>query len=135
MNPLVAVLAAVSAVLPHQHRHHHHPRRLRWNGPVTASWYDDAGETACGFHARYGFASLFLPCGARIRMRGPAGTVIAVNQDRGPYVPGRTFDLNPGLKRALGCSDLCAVTWIRWRLWIRWPPAARAHGRRWRERC
>lgn len=82
-----------------------------WNGPVVASWYDDGGTTACGFHASYGFASLILPCGARVQIRGPGGTVTATMQDHGPYVAGRTFDLNPALKAALGCSDLCDVTW------------------------
>jgi len=76
-----------------------------------ASWYDDAGQTACGFHSRYGFASLFLPCGARVLMRGPGGSVIATMQDHGPYVGGRTFDLNPGLRAVLGCPDLCTVQW------------------------
>jgi hypothetical protein len=84
---------------------------VSWNGPVIASWYDDAGSTACGFHATYGFASLILPCGAQIVMRGPGGEVTAVMQDHGPYVSGRTFDLNPALKSALGCGDLCTVSW------------------------
>lgn len=81
-------------------------------GPVTASWYQDGGQTACGFHATYGFASLTLPCGARIRMRGPSGVVVtATMQDRGPYVTGRTYDLSPVLKAALGCGDICSVTY------------------------
>jgi rare lipoprotein A (peptidoglycan hydrolase) len=79
--------------------------------PAVASWYNDAGQTACGFHARLGFASRWLPCGARVLMRGPGGSVIAVMQDRGPYVGGRTFDLNPALKAALGCGDLCTLAW------------------------
>lgn len=81
------------------------------NGPVTASWFDDSGSTACGFHATYGFASLFLPCGSRVLMQGPGGTVTATMEDHGPYVAGRTFDLNATLKTAIGCSDLCAVRW------------------------
>jgi rare lipoprotein A (peptidoglycan hydrolase) len=31
--------------------------------------------------------------------------------DRGPYVSGRTFDLNVNLRDAIGCPDLCDVTW------------------------
>lgn len=83
------------------------------NGPVLASWFDDAGSTACGFHATYGFATLIgIPCGAHVLMRGPSGvTVAAVREDSGPYVGGRTFDLNPALRNALGCGDLCAVYW------------------------
>lgn len=81
------------------------------NGPVIASWYDDSGATACGSHYTYGFASLFLPCGQQVVMQGPGGTVTATMEDHGPYVAGRTFDLNPQLKAALGCSDLCSVRW------------------------
>lgn len=88
-------------------------RQNPWNGPAIASWYDDDGSTACGFHATYGFASLILPCGAQITMRGPGGTVVATMQDHGPYISGRTFDLSPALKAALGCSDLCQVYWQR----------------------
>jgi hypothetical protein len=78
---------------------------------AVASFYYDQGQTACGFHSRYGFASLFLPCGARVLMRGPGGSAVATMQDRGPYVSGRLFDLNPSLKAALGCADLCAIAW------------------------
>lgn len=83
------------------------------NGPVLASWFDDSGSTACGIHASLGFATLMsIPCGATIRMRGPSGVVVtATREDSGPYVSGRTFDLNPGLKAALGCGDLCDVMW------------------------
>lgn len=87
--------------------------RVTWAGPVVASWFDDGGGTACGIHATYGFATLLgIPCGATITMRGPSGTaVIATREDSGPYVAGRTFDLNPALKAALGCPDLCEVYW------------------------
>lgn len=83
------------------------------NGPVVASWFWDAGATACGIHATYGFATLMaIPCGARILMRGPSGRVIdAVREDSGPYVGGRTFDVNPALRDALGCGGLCQVYW------------------------
>ena len=40
-----------------------------------------------------------------------ASTVTATMSDHGPYVAGRTFDLNAALKAALGCSDLCVVRW------------------------
>jgi hypothetical protein len=113
------LIPAVATAMPMRQnevkRHHHHRRHHRhpWQG-ATASWYYDAGQTACGFHATYGFASLILPCGARVEMRGPGGRVVeATMQDHGPYVAGRTFDLNPSLKAALGCGDLCYVRWRR----------------------
>ncbi len=34
--------------------------------PMVASWYDDAGQTACGFHATYGVANKVLPCGTKV---------------------------------------------------------------------
>jgi hypothetical protein len=82
-------------------------------GPVVASWFDDAGGTACGIHAAYGFATLLpIPCGAHVLMRGPSGVVVdAVREDSGPYIAGRTFDLSPSLRDALGCGGLCEVWW------------------------
>ena len=75
---------------------------------ATASWYDDAGATACGFHAGLGVANLSLPCGTRVSMCATACTTVVV-QDRGPYVAGRLWDLNPAAKAVLGCGDLCEV--------------------------
>jgi hypothetical protein len=79
-----------------------------WSNAV-ASWYDDSGTTGCGFHATYGIATFVVGCGGSVRLRGPGGTVTAIRDDSGPYVSGRTFDLDPVTKAALGCSDLCTV--------------------------
>lgn len=78
-----------------------------------ASWYFDAGQTASGRHYTYGFASLMFGSewGLPIRFRHGANTVTATMSDHGPYIAGRTFDLNAALKAALGCSDLCTVRW------------------------
>jgi hypothetical protein len=83
------------------------------NGPVVASYYDLTGTGACGAPAQdgYQFASLILPCGARIVICNGSTCVTATMNDRGPYVAGRTFDLNVALKNALGCGGLCDVTW------------------------
>ena len=88
-----------------------HPPPPTLFGPVTASWFYDAGATACGFHATYGFATLIgVWCGGHVLMQGPSGAIIdAVREDSGPYVYGRTFDLNPSLRDALGCGDICSV--------------------------
>jgi hypothetical protein len=74
-----------------------------------ASWYYDAGTTGCGFHATYGIATFVVGCGGHVILRGPGGEVTATRDDSGPYVSGRTFDLDPVTKAALGCSDLCTV--------------------------
>jgi hypothetical protein len=82
-----------------------------WQGPAVASWYYDAGTTGCGFHATYGIATFVTGCGGIVRLRNPStgAVVIATRDDSGPYVAGRTFDLDPATKAALGCSDLCDV--------------------------
>ena len=90
-----------------------------------ASWYDDAGATASGVHYTYGFASLIFGSewGRRVTFCYGGRCVTGRLDDHGPYVGGRTFDLNGSLKAALGCPDLC---WLRWRIWTRpRPPGAR----------
>ncbi len=80
-------------------------------GPAVASWYDDGGSTGCGFHASYGVATFVGPCGSRVQICNGSNCIVATRDDSGPYVGGRTFDLDPAARAALGCSDLCAVTW------------------------
>ena len=75
-----------------------------------ASWFEDAGGTACGTHFARGVANLSLPCGTRVELCY-SGCEIATVEDRGPYVEGRLFDLNPGAKEGIGCSDLCELRW------------------------
>ena len=76
-----------------------------------ASWYGLAGTGACGLDAQSGlrFASLIVPCGARVlfcyRDRCATGT----RADSGPFVSGRSFDLNANLRAAIACPDLCTV--------------------------
>jgi rare lipoprotein A len=77
--------------------------------PVTVSWYDDAGSTACGFHAGDGVASRTLPCGTRIQFRNGARSVTATVDDRGPYVYSREFDLNQNTAAALGFDGVGTV--------------------------
>ena len=84
----------------------------------TASWFDDRGSTACGIHVLYGYAHLpgaGWPCGARVLFCYRYRCVVGFREDSGPYIAGRIFDLNPHLKSALGCSDLCPITWRRLR--------------------
>lgn len=126
----------------HHHRvhSHHHPgcrsrscdrrvdqiwgrtHQLTAMAPATASWFDDTGNTACQaegggtVHYALGFAHLpeaGWPCGARVRFCYEGRCVTGQREDSGPYVGGRLFDLNAGLKAALGCSDLCHLHWRR----------------------
>jgi hypothetical protein len=93
-----------------------------WNGRSTAgagqltvfrsalaSWYDDAGNTACGFHAADGVANRTLPCGTKVTFRYGGRTVTATVDDRGPYVGGRDWDLNQETAAALGFGGVGEV--------------------------
>jgi rare lipoprotein A len=76
---------------------------------AVASWYDDAGQTACGFHAYYGVANVSLPCGTRVAFAYGGHTVTATVDDRGPYVGGRAWDLNQNTAAALGFGGVATV--------------------------
>jgi rare lipoprotein A (peptidoglycan hydrolase) len=105
------------AKVKHRTRVKHHTKggavsragRVTTFRPGLASWYQDAGGTACGFHAHYGVASLSLPCGATVRFAYGGRTVTAVVDDRGPYVGGRTWDLNQNTAAALGMGGVATV--------------------------
>lgn len=74
-----------------------------------ASWYDDGGNTACGFHAGLGVANRTLPCGTKVEFRYGGRTVTATVDDRGPYVTGRDWDLNQNTAAALGFGGVGQV--------------------------
>jgi rare lipoprotein A len=75
-----------------------------------ASWYDDAGDTACGFHAYFGVANRTLPCGTKVALRYNGRSVTATVDDRGPYVAGRDWDLNQNTAAALGFGGV-GILW------------------------
>lgn len=93
---------------------------------ATASYYDDRGSTACGFHARHGlgFAHLGpgedaqgwtpalggLKCGQGVRLCARR-CVLAIMDDHGPYVAGREFDLSIRLRERIGAGDLGSVSY------------------------
>ena len=74
-----------------------------------ASWYNDGGNTACGFHAGYGVANRTLPCGTKVEFRYGGRSVTATVDDRGPYVGGRDWDLNQTTAGALGFGGVGLV--------------------------
>lgn len=77
--------------------------------PALASWYDDGGTTACGFHAGLGVANRTLPCGTKVTFRYGGRSVTAVVDDRGPYAGGREWDLNQNTASALGFGGVGTV--------------------------
>ena len=74
-----------------------------------ASWYNDGGNTACGFHARFGVANRTLPCGTKVALRYNGRSVTATVDDRGPFVGGRDWDLNQSTAAALGFGGVGTV--------------------------
>ena len=73
------------------------------------SWYEDAGDTACGFHATYGIASRTLPCGSKVTLSYGGHTVVATVDDRGPFVYSRLYDLDQTTAGALGMDGVATV--------------------------
>ena len=82
-----------------------------------ASWYGPGfygRRTACGqtFHAGLmGVAHKTLPCGTKLTLRRGNRIVRARVMDRGPFHPGREFDLSPAVKQALGFGSTGPV-WV-----------------------
>jgi len=118
---LVGALAAMSMTFSstvepvHKHKHHRHKPKPPPMSTALASYYTLHGGGACGVgdvQSGYRFASLILPCGARVRFC-KRRCVTATMSDHGPYVNGRTFDLNVNLKYAIGCEPLCYLKWRR----------------------
>ncbi len=83
--------------------------RLTVYRQAIASWYDDGGETACGFHAARGVASPTLPCGTQVAFLSGGHRVTATVDDRGPFVPGRDWDLDQATAGALGFGGVGPV--------------------------
>jgi len=71
-------------------------------------------RTACGGILRpatVGVAHPTLPCGARIFITFHGKTVLTQVVDRGPYTPGRQFDLTDALARRLDLSGVQTIHW------------------------
>jgi hypothetical protein len=86
-----------------------HSRHINNNstGHHNASWYNDrSGRTASGMRVHYGVAHRTLPFGTQVQITNPANgrSVNAVVTDRGPFIKGRTLDVNQNVARALGFS-------------------------------
>lgn len=125
---MFAVLSPISQSAKTHHIKHHHKHHIKhhssnpYEGMQTAiaSYYNYEGIACPGGWQTLGYAQgidgvihSYWPCGTRTRFCYLSRCVIGVRQDSGPYILGRTFDLTPGLKGALGCSDVCTLYWRR----------------------
>jgi rare lipoprotein A (peptidoglycan hydrolase) len=71
-------------------------------------------HTACGGVIgadTEGIAHPTLPCGVRLFVTYEGTTVLAQVIDRGPYGPGRQFDLTEALAHRLGLAGVQLVRW------------------------
>jgi hypothetical protein len=71
-------------------------------------------RTACGGVLQadtLGIAHPTLPCGARVFIDFHGKHVLTQVVDRGPYVPGRQFDVTDALARLLGLVGVQRVHW------------------------
>lgn len=71
-------------------------------------------RTACGgvIHPdTEGVSHPTLPCGARIFLSFDGMRVLTQVVDRGPYVPGRQFDLTDALARRVGLRGVKLIHW------------------------
>jgi rare lipoprotein A len=71
-------------------------------------------RTACGgiIHPdTQGVSHPTLPCGARIFLSFHGMRVLTQVVDRGPYVPGRQFDLTDALARRVGLRGVQRIHW------------------------
>lgn len=93
--------------------------RNPWRRDPEISWYGPGfigNGTACGqtlTRSLVGVAHRSLPCGTLVQFRHAGRTLTVPVVDRGPYVPGRIFDLTYG-----ACKKLahCHTGPIEWRL-------------------
>ena len=59
-----------------------------------------------------GVAHRTLPCGTLVHLKYGANEVTVPVVDRGPMILSREFDLTYATKLALGCPDMCTLSWI-----------------------
>lgn len=79
---------------------------------LEASWYGGGGSLACGGEltsTTLGVANKTLPCGTLVTLRYGDRTIRVPVVDRGPYVPGREFDLTEATAQSLGFAGVGEV--------------------------
>jgi hypothetical protein len=114
----VALLAAVGSLAVSASGSGHQRKLPRPAGSYTAL----AGiggtaigkRTACGVLVgphTVGVAHPVLPCGVRLYLTYRGKHVLTQVIDRGPYIPGREFDVTSALGQELGLSGVQLIAW------------------------
>jgi rare lipoprotein A len=91
------------------------PRKLTSYRFAHASYYGPGlygNGVACGgtlLPGTMGVAHKTLPCGTKVKLRYQGRTVTVPVIDRGPYVPGRDYDLTEAVKERLGFPGIGTV--------------------------
>ena len=91
------------------------PRRLTSYRFAHASYYGPGlygNGVACGgtlMPGTMGVAHKTLPCGTKVKLRYRGRSVTVPVIDRGPYVPGRDYDLTEAVKHRLGFPGIGTV--------------------------
>jgi rare lipoprotein A (peptidoglycan hydrolase) len=113
----VALLAVVLAVVFSPLFHHKtKSSSAPWYTALAAPYAASAGSAkgACGRvigSATVGVAHPVLPCGAKLEIEFGGKDVFTRVIDRGPTVPGHTFDLTRALARLLGLRGTQTIQW------------------------
>lgn len=81
--------------------------RVSWYGPGFYGRHTASGPILT--QGMMNVAHKTLPFGTRIQFEYKGRTCVAVVNDRGPFVAGRTFDLGPGTATALGFGGVGTV--------------------------
>jgi hypothetical protein len=121
---LLGVVVAVAVAARHDSAVKAAPRLLLPAVATETGWYTAlagvrtrplAGHpSACGTLLdpnTLGVGHPVLPCGAKIFIRFGDRTVLTTVVDRGPYAPGREFEVTPALADKLGLSGVQTIRW------------------------
>ena len=120
----LAAIALVAAVIPLALTHRDLgrssgtalPEAVGWTTALAAPYGPSAGHrrTSCGIKftdALQGVAHPVLPCGVKIYIAYRGKQALTQVVDRGPRVPGRTFDITVGLARKIGLHGTQRIRW------------------------
>lgn len=120
----LAAVALVSAVIPLSLTHRDLgrsggqtlPKAVGWASATAAPYGPSASErrTSCGMRFTQdlpGIAHPVLPCGVKLYISYRGKLALAQVVDRGPKVPGRTFDITIALARKIGLHGTQNVRW------------------------